>query len=147
MGTPARMPEMTQLPAATPAQSIFDAAFLARRSANFAALTPLSFLARSAAVYPEKTAVIHGERRYSYAELYQRSCRLADALHRRGIGLGDTVSVMAPNVPALLEAHYGVAMAGGVLNALNYRLDARSIAFILEHGGAKLLIADREFST
>ena len=126
--------------------SIFDAPFLARRAANFAALTPLSFLARSAAVYPEKIAVIHGERRYSYAEFYRRCCRLADALRRRGIGLGDTVSVMAPNVPALLEAHYGVAMAGGVLNALNYRLDARSIAFILEHGGAKLLIADREYS-
>ncbi len=125
---------------------IFDAPFLSRRSANFAALTPLSFLARSAAVYPEKVAVIHGEQRYTYAEFYRRCCRLADALRRRGIGLGDTVSVMAPNVPALLEAHYGVAMTGGVLNALNYRLDARSIAFILAHGGAKLLIADREYS-
>jgi fatty-acyl-CoA synthase len=130
----------------SPSSSIFDAPFLARRAANFAALTPLSFLLRSAAVYPEKTAVIHGELRYSYAEFYRRCRRLADALRRRGIGLGGTVSVMAPNVPALLEAHYGVAMAGGVLNALNHRLDARSIAFILEHGGAKLLIADREYS-
>src|SRR5690349_657831 len=130
----------------TSPSSLFDARFLSRRSANFAALTPLSFLARSAAVYPEKVAVIHGEWRYSYAELYRRCCGLADALRRRGIGLGDTVSVMAPNVPALLEAHYGVAMAGGVLNALNYRLDVHSIAFILEHGGAKLLIADREYS-
>ena len=126
---------------------IFDAPFLARRAANFAVLTPLSFLARAAAVYPEKTAVIHGERQFTYAEFYRRCCRLADALRRRGIGLGDTVSVMAPNVPAMLEAHYGVAMAGGVLNALNYRLDARSIAFILDHGNAKLLIADREYST
>jgi len=134
------------MPGTTSPSTIFDAPFLARRSANFAALTPLSFLARSAAVYPEKIAVIHGERRYSYAEFYRRCCRLADALRRRGIGLGDTVSVMAPNVPALLEAHYGVAMAGGVLNALNYRLDVRSVAFILEHGGAKLLIADREYS-
>ena len=134
------MSEGTSLP------SIFDAPFLSRRSANFAALTPLSFIVRSALVYPEKVAVIHGELHYTYAELYRRCCRLADALRRRGIGLGDTVSVMAPNVPALLEAHYGVAMAGGVLNALNYRLDARSIAFILEHGGARLLIADREYS-
>ena len=125
---------------------IFDAAFLARCAANFAALTPLSFLARSAAVYPEKAAVIDGDRCFTYAEFYQRCCRLADALRRRGIGQGDTVSVMAPNVPAMLEAHYGVAMAGGVLNALNYRLDARSIAFILEHGNAKLLITDREYS-
>ena len=125
---------------------IFDAPFLARRAANFAALTPLSFLARAAAVYAEKIAVIHGAQRFTYAEFYRRCCRLADALRRRGIGLGDTVSVMAPSVPALLEAHYGVAMAGGVLNALNYRLDARSIGFILDHGGAKVLITDREFS-
>jgi fatty-acyl-CoA synthase len=126
--------------------NIFDAPFLERRAANFAALTPLSFLARAAAVYPGKIAVVHGERRYTYAEFYRRCCRLADALRRRGIGLGDTVSVMAPNVPAMLEAHYGIAMAGGVLNALNYRLDARSIAFILMHGGTKLLVADREYS-
>jgi fatty-acyl-CoA synthase len=137
---------MVEMSVAPTSSSIFEAPFLARRSANFAALTPLSFLARSATVYPEKVAVIHGERRYSYAEFYRRCCRLADALRRWGIRFGDTVSVMAPNVPALLEAHYGVAMAGGVLNALNYRLDAPSIAFILEHGGAKLLIADREFS-
>jgi len=126
--------------------SIFEAPFLARRTANFAALTPLSFLSRAATVYPDKIAVIHGARRYAYREFYERCCRLADALRRRGIDLGDTVSVMAPNVPALLEAHYGVAMAGGVLNALNYRLDARSIAFILDHGGAKVLLTDREFS-
>ncbi|HXA70546.1 MAG TPA: acyl-CoA synthetase [Stellaceae bacterium] len=134
------------MPGSPSPSPLFDAPFLARRAANFAALTPLSFLARSAAVYPDKIAVIHGERRYSYAEFYRRCCRLADALRRRGIGLGDTVSVMAPNVPALLEAHYGVAMAGAVLNALNHRLDARSVAFVLEHGGAKLLIADREYS-
>jgi len=117
----------------TPSHPTYDAPFLARNAANFAALTPLSFLARSAAVYPDKTAVIHSARRYSYREFYQRCCRLADALRRRGIGFGDTVSVMAPNVPALLEAHYGIAMMGGVLNALNYRLDAASIAFILDH--------------
>ncbi|HXP75513.1 MAG TPA: acyl-CoA synthetase [Stellaceae bacterium] len=126
---------------------IFDAPFLARRTANHAALTPLSFLARSSAVYPDKIAVIHGKQRFTYGEFYRRCCRLADALRRRGIGPGDRVSVMAPSVPALLEAHYGVAMAGAVLNALNYRLDARSIAFILEHANTKLLIADREYSS
>jgi fatty-acyl-CoA synthase len=124
----------------------YDAPHLARTPANFAALTPLSFLARAAAVYPEKLAVIDGDARLSYAELYARCRRLADALWRHGIGRGDTVAVLAPNVPALLEAHYGVPMAGAVLNALNTRLDARSIAFILGHGRAKLLIADREFA-
>ena len=130
----------------TRANSIFDAPFLGRREANHAALTPLSFLARAAAVYPEKCSVIHGSRRFSYREFYERCCRLADALRKRGVKEGITVSVMAPNVPALLEAHYGVPMAGGVLNALNYRLDAASIAFILEHADTKVLIADREFS-
>ncbi len=115
-------------------------------AANFAPLTPLGFLERAAAVFPDKTAVAHGELGYSYRELFSRCRRLASALARCGVRPGDTVSVMAPNVPALLEAHYGVAMAGAVLNALNYRLDAASIAFILEHGGAKVLIADREFS-
>ena len=128
------------------AGGIYDAAHLARGSANFVALTPLTFLARAAAVHPGRLAVVHGERRYSYAEFYQRCCRLADALRRRGIGPGDTVSVMAPNVPALLEAHFGVAMAGAVLNALNYRLDARTIGFILGHAESKVLITDREFS-
>src|SRR6185503_17494851 len=83
---------------------------------------------------------------FTYGEFYDRCRRFADALRRRGVGAGDTVSVLAPNVPALLEAHYAVPMAGAVLNALNYRLDARSIAFILGHAGAKLLIADREFA-
>ncbi|HVC53339.1 MAG TPA: acyl-CoA synthetase [Stellaceae bacterium] len=133
--------------------SPYDAPFLARNPANHAALTPLSFLARAAAVYPDKIAVIDPaaagggtERRFAYRELYARCRRLADALRRRGIGPGDTVAVLAPNVPALLEAHYGVPMAGGVLNALNYRLDAATIAFILNHGEAKLLIADHEFA-
>ena len=128
------------------ANSIFDAPFLARREANHAALTPLSFLARAATVYPEKRAVIHGSLRFSYREFYERCCRLADALRKRGVKEGVTVSVMAPNVPALLEAHYGVPMAGGVLNALNYRLDAASIAFILDHANTKVLITDGEFS-
>jgi fatty-acyl-CoA synthase len=131
----------------------YDAAHLARNPANFAALTPLNFLARAAAIYPDKIAVIEptpakagGARRFTYREFDARCRRLADALRRRGIGPQDTVAVMAPNVPALLEAHYGVPMTGAVLNALNYRLDAASIAFIIGHGQAKLLIADREFA-
>ncbi|MBI4013360.1 MAG: acyl-CoA synthetase [Candidatus Rokubacteria bacterium] len=128
-----------------PAASAFERD-LDRGPANYVPLTPLSLLARSAAVYPRKPAVIHGDRTHTYADFYARCRRLASALVRRGIGRGDAVAVMAPNVPAMLEAHYGVPMAGAVLNALNYRLDARSIAFILEHGRAKLLITDREFS-
>jgi fatty-acyl-CoA synthase len=119
---------------------------LGRGPSNYVPLTPVSFLARSAAVYPKKAAVIYGDRIFSYAEFYARCRRLASALARRGIGVGDTVAVVAPNVPAMLEAHYGVPMAGAVLNAVNYRQDARSIAFILEHGEAKLLLADAEFS-
>jgi len=124
----------------------YHAPHLAKNAANFTALTPLVLLRRAAAVYPDKLAVIHGATRFTYREFYTRCRRLADALRQRGIERGDTVAVMAPNVPALLEAHYGVPMAGAVLNALNYRLDARSIAFILAHGQAKLLIADREFA-
>ncbi|HSS66314.1 MAG TPA: AMP-binding protein, partial [Gammaproteobacteria bacterium] len=114
--------------------------------ANYFPLTPISFIKRSASVFPDKTAVIHGERKYSYAEFYQRCRRLASALTQRGIGRGDTVSVMAPNVPAMLEAHYGVPMCGAVLNALNYRLDAATIRFILDHARSRVLITDREFS-
>jgi fatty-acyl-CoA synthase len=128
------------------AGSIYDAPHLAKNAANFAALSPLSFLARTAAVYPDKLAVIDGARRFTWREFDARCRRFADVLRRRGIGNGDTVAVLAPNVPALLEAHYAVPMAGAVLNALNYRLDAASIAFILGHGQAKLLIADREFA-
>ena len=119
---------------------------LERGPANHAPLTPLSFLARAAAVYPTKPAVIHGDRSYTYAEFAARCRRLASALTRRGIGLGDTVAIMAPNVPAMLEAHYGVPLTGAVLNALNYRLDARSIAFMLDHAGARLLLTDTEFA-
>ena len=119
---------------------------LVKNAANFTPLTPLSFLARSAAVYPAKTAVIHGGTRFDYATFYARCRCLASAPASRGIGLGDTVAVMAPNVPAPLEAHYGVPMCGAVLNALNIRLDPNTIAFILKHGEAKLLIADRQFA-
>ena len=119
---------------------------LDKRPANFVPLSPLSFLERSAMVYPDKTAVVHGERRFTYAELYARCRRFAGALAGRGIGVGDTVSLMAPNVPEMLEAHFGVPMCGAVLNALNYRLDAATIRFILGHAETKVLVTDREFS-
>ena len=119
---------------------------LDRNAANFVALSPLGFIARTAAVHPKRLAVIHGERRYDWAETYRRCRRLASALTRRGIGRNDTVAVMGANTPELLEAHFGVPMAGAVLNALNIRLDADTIAFILQHGEAKVLITDREFS-
>ncbi len=119
---------------------------LDRTPANYAPLSPIGFLARSAAVYPDKTAVIHGPQRWTWRETDARCRRLASALKGRGIGVGDTVAVMAPNVPALLEAHFGVPMAGAVLNALNIRLDAGAIAFILEHGEARAVLVDGEFS-
>jgi len=119
---------------------------LDRNPANFQPLTPLTFLERAAAVYPDHTAVIHGKVRRSYAEFYARTRRLASALARRGIGRGDTVSVFLANTPAMLEVHYGVPMCGGVLNTLNTRLDAPIIAFSLDHADAKVVIVDREFS-
>ena len=119
---------------------------LARNAANFAPLTPVSFLRRSAEVYPGKVAVIHGEASWTYRELEARCRRLGSALVRRGVKRGDTVAIMAPNVPAMLEAHYAVPGIGAVLNSLNYRLDAASVAFCLKHGGARVLLADREFS-
>ena len=119
---------------------------LDKNPANYHPLTPISFLERSARVFPDKSAVIHGDLTYTYSELFARSRRLASALAKRGIGIGDTVAIIAPNTPAMLEAHYGVPMCGAVLNALNYRLDAATIAFILGHGEAKILLTDREFS-
>ncbi len=118
---------------------------LRKRPANFVALTPLSFLERAAEFFGGRTAVIHGERRFTYVEFRARVHRLANALAMAGIGRGDTVAIVAPNVPAMLEAHFAVPMLGAVLNPLNIRLDAASIAFCLEHGEAKLLLADREF--
>jgi fatty-acyl-CoA synthase len=120
---------------------------LPRNTANFQPLTPLSFLERSAAVYPGHTAIIHGRQRFTYAEFYARCRRLASALRSLGIGRGDTVSTMLANTPAMLEAHYGVPMTGGVLNTLNTRLDAAIIAFSLDHADAKVLLTDREFSS
>jgi len=119
---------------------------LDRNAANFQPLTPLSFLARAAEVYPDATAIIHGARSWKYRQFDARAKQLASALACRGIKRGDTVSVMLANTPALIEAHYGVPMIGAVLNALNTRLDAALIAFILDHADAKVLITDREFS-
>ena len=119
---------------------------LDRNAANFAALTPLSFLARSAELYPRRVAVAHGAMRQDWATTYARSRRLASALARRGIGRNDVVAVMLPNTPAMFEAHFGVPMCGAVLNTMNTRLDAPTIAFMLGHGGARVLIADREFA-
>jgi fatty-acyl-CoA synthase len=126
-------------------ESIF-ASGLGPGPANFSPLTPLRFLSRSAAIYPERTAIIHGPRRISYREFDTRSRRLASALAARGIGEGDTVAVVLPNVPAMLEAHQGVPSLGAVLNAINTRLDARTIAYILAHGEAKAIITDQQFS-
>jgi fatty-acyl-CoA synthase len=119
---------------------------LDKNPANYAPLTPLGFIERAAYVYPARTAVVHGKRRYTWAETYARCRRLASALAKRGMGVGDVVAVMLANTPEMVECHFGVPMAGAVLNTLNTRLDAEAIAFMLEHGGAKILITDREFS-
>ncbi|HKA91155.1 MAG TPA: acyl-CoA synthetase [Haliangiales bacterium] len=119
---------------------------LDRNPANYAPLTPLTFLEWSAAVYPRRLAVVHGGRRFSWAETYARCRRLASALVRHGVGLGDTVAVVASNTPEMYECHFGVPMTGAVLNTINTRLDAEAIAFMLEHGAAKVLLVDREFS-
>jgi fatty-acyl-CoA synthase len=119
---------------------------LDRNPANFQPLTPLSLIERAAAVYPDHTAIIHGRLRRSYAEFYARARRLGSALKKRGIGRGDTVSVMLANTPAMLEAHYGVPMTGAVLNTLNTRLDAAILGFTLDHAETKVLIVDREFA-
>ena len=125
--------------------SIYDQD-LPRNDANFVAFSPLAFIERTAAVYPERLAVVHGDLRRNWKELYDRSRQLASALARRGIGKGDTVAVMLPNTPPMVEAHFGIPMQGAVLNALNIRLDAEAIAFQLDHGEAKAVIVDREFA-
>ena len=120
---------------------------LEKNSANFVALSPLSYIERSAHVYPDRLAVIYGEHRQTWATTYNRCRKLASALQARGVGAGDTVAVMLPNVPAMLEAHFAVPMAGAVLNTLNTRLDAEAIAFMLQHGEATVLLTDREFAS
>ena len=119
---------------------------LDRNPANFQPLTPLTFLERAAAVFPDRLAIAHGSLRRPYREFHARSKKLASALARRGLERGDTVAVMLANTPAMLECHYGVPMCGAVLNTLNTRLDAVALAFALDHGEAKALIVDREFS-
>jgi fatty-acyl-CoA synthase len=128
-------------PASNPYQEGLD-----RNAANYAALTPLSFLERTADVFPNRTAVIHGTWRADYTELRDRCRRLASALERQGVRPGDTVATMLPNVPAMLDAHYGIPMSGAVINTLNVRLEADTIAYILDHGGAKVLLTDPEYA-
>ncbi len=120
---------------------------LDKNAANFQPLTPLSFLARAAQVFPHHRAIVHGTQRWTYAQYYGRARQLASALSKRGIGVGDTVSVMLHNTPPMLEAHYGVPMAGAVLHSINTRLDAAVIAFMLDHAETKIIITDTEFST
>ena len=120
---------------------------LSRNAANHAPLSPLSFIERTAEVYPERLAIVHGELRQTWAQTYARCRRLASSLQRAGIAKNDTVAVMLPNTPPMVEAHVGVPMAGAVLNALNTRLDPETIAFMLDHGEAKAVIVDPEFAT
>ena len=119
---------------------------LDQTAANHEPLSPISFIKRAAEVYPDHLAVVHGPMRLTYAEVFERCCRLASALVNRGIETGDTVAILAPNIPAHFEAHYGVPMTGAVLNAINTRLDAATIAFILDHGEAKILLVDPELA-
>jgi fatty-acyl-CoA synthase len=131
--------------AAHPADSPY-ATLLERNPANFAPLTPISFIERSADVFPGRTAWIHGDTRATYAAFRARARRLAAALAGRGVGPGDTVAVMLPNIPPMLEAHFGVPMAGAVLNSINIRLEPATVAYVLEHGAAKVLLTDTEFA-
>ncbi|HVZ07394.1 acyl-CoA synthetase [Rhodopila sp.] len=119
---------------------------LPKNQANYAALTPISFIERAAYVYPDRLSIIYGDQRATWKQTYARTRRLASALARRGIGKNDVVAIMAPNTPAMVEAAFGVPMCGAVLNTLNTRLDASVLAFMLRHGGAKVLLTDREFA-
>ena len=119
---------------------------LDKSPANYVPLTPLSFLDRTAAVFPSRLAVVHGKRRYTWAQAAERCRRLGSALTKRGIGKGDTVAAMLPNTPEAFEAAHGVPMTGAVLNMLNTRLDAEALAFMLDHGEASILLTDTEFA-
>src|ERR671928_728309 len=119
---------------------------LDKNPANYVPLTPVSFIARSAAVYPDHVSTVYEGKSFTWSETYARCRRFASYLAGKGIGVGDTVAAMLPNVPAMNELHFAVPMAGAVLNALNIRLDAPSIAFQLDHGGAKVIVVDPEFS-
>jgi fatty-acyl-CoA synthase len=120
---------------------------LEKNQGNYSALSPTSLIAWASNVYPERVAVVYGERKQTWRETYTRCRQFASALKQIGVGYGDTVAIMAPNIPAMFEAHYGIPMLGAVINALNTRLDAATIAFMLEHGGAKVLLVDREYRT
>jgi fatty-acyl-CoA synthase len=133
---------MNESPAVT---SIYDQ-HLSRNEANHAPLTPLSFIERTAEIYPERLAIVHGALRQTWGQTYARCRQLASSLRAAGIGKNDTVAVMLPNTPPMVEAHFGVPMVGAVLNALNTRLDPETIAFMLDHGEAKAVIVDPEFS-
>ena len=144
-------PAKAKMPAKKPAVKTAPApanpwAALAFSAANYAPLSPLTFLPRAAEIHPDRIAVVHGTRFYNYALFYHRARRLASALERRGVKKGDVVSAMLPNIPAMLEAHYGVPVLGAVLNTINTRLDADTIAYILEHAGSKVLITDRMYA-
>jgi fatty-acyl-CoA synthase len=119
---------------------------LDKNAANYSPLSPLTFIERAAAVYPARLAQIYGDKRYSWADTYRRCRQFASALQRHGVQADDTVALMLPNIPAMFEAHYAIPMSGGVILGLNIRLDADAIAFQLQHGAAKILFADREFS-
>jgi len=119
---------------------------LPKTQANHAALSPLSFIERTAEVYPDRLAVVHGDLRRNWGEVFKRCRQLASALQKAGVGKGDTVAVMLPNVPAMVEAHFGIPVTGAVLNALNTRLDAETIAFMLDHAEARAVIVDPEFA-
>src|SRR5690349_24537278 len=119
---------------------------LDKNEANYTPLTPITFLERAAYVHPDHVSIVHGKQRFTWRETYARCRRLASALAKRGIGKNDTVAIMAPNIPAMYEAHFGVPMCGAVLNSLNTRLDPPTLAFMLRHGGARALLTDREFA-
>ena len=124
--------------------SIYDID-LDQNEANYTALSPVSFLRRAAQIYPHRAAVVYGERRLSWGELWQRCVAVSGALAARGIGKGDTVAILSANLPEMFEAHFAVPMSGAVLNAINMRLDAATIRFILQHGEARLFLVDKEF--
>ena len=119
---------------------------LEKTQANYVALSPLSFLKRTANIFGSKIGVIYQDKKYSWSEVYNRSVRLASALQKNGIGIGDTVSIISPNTPAMLEAHFGVPMCGAVINSINMRLDKKTVAYILKHSDCKLLLVDTQFA-
>ena len=117
-----------------------------KNSANYAALSPLSFIKRTALMFPDRDAVIYGNRNYSWSQLYKRSIQLASALNKNGVGKGDTVAILAANTPEMIEAHFGIPMSGAILNTINTRLDTDTISYILGHGEAKVFIVDGELA-